>query len=138
MKRSGKKRRYDETMAAVVLILLAAGPGDPLQHQRLQRKGEVHDEWYYLKKQGFAVAVGLLGMVLASRIDYHRLAVLAVPGYAASLALSAAVLFFGDEYNGSKRWAVFGPFFFSAVRVCQGGGDPLPGMAYQQVLWANG
>ena len=112
MKRSGKKRRYDETMAAVVLILLAAGLVILCSTSAYNGRVKFHDEWYYLKKQGFAVAVGLLGMVLASRIDYHRLAVLAVPGYAASLALSAAVLFFGDEYNGSKRWLSLGPFSF--------------------------
>ena len=76
--------------------------------------GEVkfHDPFYYLKKQGFATFVGFLGMVIVSRVDYHRWAVLAIPGYLTAIALSVAVMFFGDEYNGSKRWLSLGPVSF--------------------------
>lgn len=37
---------------------------------------------------------------------------LAVPGYLAAILLSVAVMFFGDEYNGSKRWLSLGPLSF--------------------------
>ena len=112
MKRSGHRRRWDETMAAVVIVLLLAGL--VLLHSTSAYNGRVkfHDEWYYLKKQGFATLIGLLGMVFVAKIDYHRWAVLAVPGYLAAVALSVAVMLFGDEYNGSKRWLSLGPFSF--------------------------
>ena len=45
-------------------------------------------------------------------MDYHRWAVLAIPGYLTAIALSVAVMFFGDEYNGSKRWLSLGPVSF--------------------------
>ena len=112
MKRSGHRGRWDETMAAVVIVLLLAGL--VLLHSTSAYNGRVkfHGEWYYLKKQGFATLIGLLGMVFVARIDYHRWAVLAVPGYLAAVALSVAVMLFGDEYNGSKRWLSLGPFSF--------------------------
>lgn len=53
-------------------------------------------------------ALGLLGMLVASRIDFRLLRYLAIPGYVISLALLAAVLFpsVGTEIAGSRRWIV--------------------------------
>ena len=112
MERSGGKRRYDETLLAVVIILIAIGL--VMLYSTSSYNGEVkfHDPFYYLKKQGFATFVGFLGMVIVSRVDYHRWAVLAIPGYLTAIALSVAVMFFGDEYNGSKRWLSLGPVSF--------------------------
>ena len=112
MERSSGKRRYDETLLAVVIILIAIGL--VMLHSTSSYNGEVkfHDPFYYLKKQGFATFVGFLGMVIVSRVDYHRWAVLAIPGYLTAIALSVAVMFFGDEYNGSKRWLSLGPVSF--------------------------
>ena len=113
MERSGnKKRHYDETMLAVVVILVAVGL--VMLYSTSSYNGEVkfHYPYYYLKKQGFATFIGFLGMVIVSRVDYHRWAVLAIPGYLAAIALSVAVMLFGDEYNGSKRWLSLGPLSF--------------------------
>ncbi len=112
MERSNKKRRYDETLLTVVIILVVTGL--VMLYSTSSYNGEVkfHDSFYYLKKQGFATFIGLLGMVIVSRIDYHRWAALAIPGYLAAIALSVAVMFFGDEYNGSKRWLSLGPVSF--------------------------
>ena len=113
MERSNnKKRHYDETLLTVVIILVAVGL--VMLYSTSSYNGEVkfHDPYYYLKKQGFATFIGFLGMVIVSKVDYHRWAVLAIPGYLAAIALSVAVMLFGDEYNGSKRWLSFGPFSF--------------------------
>ena len=113
MERSNsKKRHYDETLLTVVIILVAVGL--VMLYSTSSYNGEVkfHDPYYYLKKQGFATFIGFLGMVIVSRVDYHRWAVLAIPGYLAAIALSVAVMLFGDEYNGSKRWLSLGPVSF--------------------------
>ena len=112
MERSGKKRTYDDTLLVVVLILV--GIGLVLLYSTSAYNGRVkfHDSFYYLKKQGFATLVGLLGMVIISRIDYHRWVPFAIPGYLMAIFLSVAVMLFGDEYNGSKRWLSLGPFSF--------------------------
>lgn len=112
MERSNKKRHYDETLLTVVIVLVAIGL--VMLYSTSSYNGEVkfHDPFYYLKKQGFATFIGFLGMVIVSRVDYHRWAVLALPGYLAAIALSVAVMLFGDEYNGSKRWLSLGPVSF--------------------------
>ena len=113
MERSNnKKGHYDETLLTVVIILVAVGL--VMLYSTSSYNGEVkfHDPYYYLKKQGFATFIGFLGMVIVSRVDYHRWPVLAIPGYLAAIALSVAVMLFGDEYNGSKRWLSLGPVSF--------------------------
>ena len=112
MERSNKKRHYDETLLTVVIVLVAIGL--VMLYSTSSYNGEVkfHDPFYYLKKQGFATFIGFLGMVIVARVDYHRWAVLAIPGYLAAIALSVAVMLFGDEYNGSKRWLSLGPVSF--------------------------
>ena len=76
--------------------------------------GEVkfHDTFYYLKKQMFATGLGIAGMLFVANVDYHIWRHLAVLGYLVSILLSVAVLFVGEEYNGSKRWLSLGPFSF--------------------------
>lgn len=107
-----RKRKYDLTLLAVLLALLVFGL--IILYSTSAYNGEVkfHDSFYYLKKQVFATLLGILGMYLAARTDYHLWKYAALPGYLAAILLSVAVLFIGEEYNGSKRWLSFGPFSF--------------------------
>ena len=112
MERSGKKRTFDDTLFVVVLILV--GVGLVLLYSTSAYNGRVkfHDSLYYLKKQGFAALIGITGMLVIARIDYHKWVPFAIPGYITAILLSIAVMLFGDEYNGSKRWLSLGPFSF--------------------------
>ena len=108
-----RKRKYDLTLLAALLALLVFGL--IILYSTSAYNGEVkfHDSFYYLKKQVFATLLGILGMYLAARTDYHLWKYAALPGYLAALLLSVAVLFIGEEYNGSKRWLSLGRFHFS-------------------------
>lgn len=105
-------KRYDYTMLAVVLLLVAVGL--VLLYSTSEYNGQVkfHDPYYYLKKQGFATALGLAGMFFVAGVDYHKWVPLANLGYLTAVLLSVAVIFVGDEYNGSKRWLSLGPVSF--------------------------
>ena len=105
-------KRYDYTMLAVVLLLVAVGL--VLLYSTSAYNGQVkfHDPYYYLKKQGFATALGLVGMFFVAGVDYHKWVPLANLGYLTAVLLSVAVIFVGDEYNGSKRWLSLGPVSF--------------------------
>ena len=71
-----------------------------------------NDPAYYFKKQIFATALGILGMYVVSKMDYHIILRYAPAVYLIALGLSTAVLFFGQEYNGSRRWLSLGPLSF--------------------------
>ena len=112
MRHPAKRCTYDDTLLVTVLVLVIAGL--VLLTSISSNNGNVKfpDSFYYLKKQGFATGLGLVGMAVVSRIDYHRWIPLAVPGYLLSILLGVAVLLFGEEYNGSKRWLSLGPVSF--------------------------
>ena len=70
------------------------------------------DSFYNLKKQAFATSLGLALLYIVANLDYHVWKKFAIPAYVLAILLSVAVLLFGDEYNGSKRWLSFGPLSF--------------------------
>lgn len=112
MPKKDRKRKYDQTLLAVIFLLVMTGLF--ILYSTSAYNGEVkfHDSFYYLKKQAFATALGMILMFVMANIDYHVWQRFAVLGYIIALILSTAVLFIGDEYNGSKRWLSFGPFSF--------------------------
>ena len=112
MRHPAKRCTYDDTLLVTVLVLVIAGLVLLTSISAYNGIVMFHDSFYYLKKQGFATGLGLVGMAVVSRIDYHRWIPLAVPGYLLSILLGVAVLLFGEEYNGSKRWLSLGPVSF--------------------------
>ena len=112
MRHPAKRCTYDDTLLVTVLVLVIAGLVLLTSISAYNGNVKFHDSFYYLKKQGFATGLGLVGMAVVSRIDYHRWIPLAVPGYLLPILLGVAVLLFGEEYNGSKRWLSLGPVSF--------------------------
>ena len=112
MRHPAKRCTYDDTLLVTVLVLVIAGLVLLTSISAYNGNVKFHDSFYYLKKQGFATGLGLVGMAVVSRIDYHRWIPLAVPGYLLSILRGVAVLLFGEEYNGSKRWLSLGPVSF--------------------------
>ena len=107
-----KNRKYDYTLLVALCLLLVTGL--VILYSTSAYNGEVkfHDSFYYLKKQLFASGLGIAGMFLMANTDYHIWRHLAVLGYITAILLSVAVIFVGDEYNGSKRWLSLGPLSF--------------------------
>ena len=54
MKRSAGKRAYDDTLIAVVLVLVVIGLVVLYSTSSYNGRVKFHDSLYYLKKQGFA------------------------------------------------------------------------------------
>lgn len=103
---------FDYGLLLCVLILVVFGLVVLYSTSAYNGRVKFADSAYYLKKQFFATSLGLAAMYAVSRIDYHKWERLAWLGYLVSILLSTAVLFFGDEYNGSKRWLSLGPLSF--------------------------
>ena len=93
--RKEKEKKIDGTLLVTVWILLGLGLVILYSASAYNGRVRFHDPAYYFKKQLFASALGVIGMYAVAKIDYRRLFALAPWFYAASLALSTAVLFFG-------------------------------------------
>ena len=106
------KRRYDISLLMTVLLLVIIGLVILYSTSAYNGRVKFDDSFYYLKKQAFATSLGIAAMVVMAKIDYHIWRQFAVVAYLIAVVLSLAVLFIGDEYNGSKRWLSFGPFSF--------------------------
>ena len=86
------------TLVGFGLVMLGSASGAVA----LYRRG---DAFAYLRPQLLYAAMGIAGLWLASRVDYHIFHKLAWPLLGISLVLLAVVLF-PPEYNGCKRWLV--------------------------------
>lgn len=67
---------------------------------------------YFMTRQAKIAAAGFLMMVVISKLDYHLLYRLAVPGYILSYVLMIAVSLVGREVNGKRRWLGIGQASF--------------------------
>ena len=105
----------------LLTVFVLAGFGLLVLYSMSAYNGQVRfgDAAYYLKKQLFAMLFGFCLMYGIARLDYHTLERFAVPAYLISLALSGAVLLFGDAYNGSRRWLSIGPFSFQPAEYAK-------------------
>ncbi len=68
---------------------------------------------YYLTRQLMWLAVGLLGLLVACRVDYHYWRRFSVPFMAVALILLMVVVFvpgLGGARYGADRWITVGPF----------------------------
>ena len=113
MIREQKKETKTDTVLLILVLLLAVF-GLVMLFSISEYNGRVRfgDSAYYFKKQLFATALGLMTMYIVAETDYRFFVRLAPAAYLLSMGLSTAVLFVGQEINGSRRWLNFGPLSF--------------------------
>lgn len=121
----GKKQRkrentvfYDYGLLFIILFLV--GFGLIMIYSTSYYSATIHkngDSMYYLKRQGLLAGVGIVVMLLISKMDY-RWVLKPVPKtrvpwvvfiYLVALVLQTYVLFGGIELNGARRWISLGP-----------------------------
>ena len=107
-----KSGRGDVLLVCMVLFLVVFGLAVLYSTGSYNGSVRFGDAFYYMKKQFFAAALGMLAMYLISCMDYHIFEKYAIAAYLFSLALSTLVLFAGNAYNGSRRWLSLGPLSF--------------------------
>jgi rod shape determining protein RodA len=73
--------------------------------QQLINAGE--NPHYYLERQGFFVVIGLILMLIISRLDYRRFEIAATPLYVVSLLSLAGIFLVGSSALGGDRWYSF-------------------------------
>jgi cell division protein FtsW len=102
---------YDLVLVVVILALTLLGIAMVYSASGIKALDALDEPRYFLGWQSLWAALGLVGMLAATRIDYHRYRTLALPLLVGALALLAAVLVpgLGTTVNGAARWLRAGP-----------------------------
>lgn len=87
----------------------------------LHNAGCNYDGYYYLKRQGIYMAVAYPAMLLISKLNYRYIKRLSGAALGFSIILLIAVLLFGKELNGGKRWLYVGPVSIQPSEVAKFG-----------------
>lgn len=106
-----RRTSYDLVLVVVVLALTLVGIAMVYSASGIKALDALDDPRYFLGWQSVWAAIGLVGMIAATRVDYHRYRVFALPLLAVAIALLVAVLIpsIGTNVNGASRWLRVGP-----------------------------
>ncbi len=77
------------------------------------------DQYFFLKRQLLGVGIGVIALVLTSRVPYRIYRKLSMPAFAATLALLVVVLMLGAEEGGGRRWLLVGPFSIQPSEIAK-------------------
>ena len=64
----------------------------------------------YARKQFLGMIIGFIAMIIVSFIDYNFILQFHLPIYLAAVGMLVAVLLFGVNVNGARRWFALGSF----------------------------
>lgn len=107
--KKSKTKQVDFTLCITVLLLLALGIIMVLSASSPAALSESGNSYTYVSKQALAAVLGLIGMAVISKIDYHEYKKLYMLAYIGSIILLALVPIIGEDANGAKRWISLGP-----------------------------
>jgi cell division protein FtsW len=77
------------------------------------------DPVFYLKRESIYAAIGVVLLMVGSRLDYRTLRYFAPVLMVTSLALCAVVLVVGQEVNGARRWLGVGSLSFQPSELAK-------------------
>lgn len=110
---------FDYSLLFIVLFLLGFGMVMLYSTSSYQAAQDFGDSAYWLKKQIFAVSLGLVVMIVVANIPYHFWERFAVLGYLVSAAMILLIIPFGHEVKGAKRWLYIGPLSIQPAEVAK-------------------
>ncbi len=105
-------RYFDYSLLFLIIFLLCFGLIMLYSTSSYYGSTRFGDAAYYLKKQLFATSLGLVAMLIVSKIPYRFWMKLSGLAYLAALGLCTAVIFIGTEAKGQARWIYIGPLSF--------------------------
>ena len=113
------KNPFDYTLLFIVLFLVGFGLIMIYSTSSYEAAQSYGSSTYFLRKQIFAVILGLVVMIVAANIDYHFWANFATLAYLFAVGLLLAIIPFGKEVNGAKRWLYIGPISLQPAEVAK-------------------
>lgn len=113
--------RMDMEFLIILLIIILFGlimVGSASSVTALYRQG---DSLYFLKKQLIMAVLGVIGMLVLSRIDYHILTSpqVLLPSVVVVWLLLFITAFVGEDLNGARRWINIAGFSFQPSEIAK-------------------
>jgi cell division protein FtsW len=121
MKSYSREKKPDMILLLVTLLLVTIGTVMIYSSSSILATDRFHDGQFFLKKQLFFLFLGLLVMVLMTRIPYYKLRKLAWPGIIVSALLLGAIWIphLGIRAGGAVRWLNLGVFSFQVSELAK-------------------
>jgi len=112
---------FDWLLLLVLLVLAAGGAVMVYSASAIQASRQLGDEFFFLKRQAVAFALGLGFMLLALKMGYRRLAAWAYPLLAFSFLTLFLVLVpgIGRVAGGARRWINLGILNFQPAELAK-------------------
>lgn len=123
-RRLGKEKTWESVdIPFLLLLLLLLGVGLVMLYSASYAQSQ-YDTGYtqstrYLQKQGLCALIGLVAMVMLSRIPPEFWLRWAWVLYGISIALLLSVLLFGQSVNGARRWINIGGLQFQPSEIAK-------------------
>ncbi len=116
-----KKREPDYQLLYCMITLIIIGTVMIYSSSGTIAGTRYGDPAFFLKRQMMWTVVGGVGMFVAMRFDYHKLAKYSVYLYALAVVLLVLVLipFFSREVSGARRWLSFGGLTFQPAEFAK-------------------
>ena len=101
-----KSISYDPLLLGSVLLLVGMGLVMVYSASAITSLEKMGDSFYFLKRQAIAAGIGLVGMAVAMKLGYRRMARLAYPLLVVAIILLVLVLIpgLGHSAGGARRW----------------------------------
>ncbi|MDQ1467525.1 MAG: rod shape determining protein RodA, partial [Actinomycetota bacterium] len=112
-------RHVDYLLLATPLAITALGMLMIYSSTRSRLTLEHINRFYYVERQGLALAIGLVAMFVAMLVDYRKLRDLFPLLYLAMLPLLLAVRFVGTGRNDTTAWFQLGPLQFQPSEIAK-------------------
>lgn len=107
-----KKDQTDFTLVSIIVILIVFGIVMIYSSSYYYSIDMFNDSTFYLKKQLMWGVLGIVVMMVVSRIEYHIINRFAGLMYILTIGFLILVLLIGKDVKGAKRWLVIGPINF--------------------------
>ncbi len=112
---------FDWLLLLVLLVLAAGGAVMVYSASAIQASRQMGDEFYFLKRQGVAFAIGLSLLLVALKMGYRRMAAWAYPLLAFTFLTLILVLVpgIGRVAGGARRWINLGIVNFQPAELAK-------------------
>lgn len=117
--RTKRRGKIDYTLFIVILILLVFGLVMVYSTSYYTANLKYDSPAYWLKRQTVFAGIGIMGMLLISRFDYHWWRNKSWILFLIVHLMLVYVLLFGEVINGAKRWIYIGPLSIQPSEIAK-------------------